>query len=158
MRVVYCLLPVLLFGCRSPQNVSSRHDGDGDPGVFIVRLAEAFGDRRPLTEDLPLIESAWQYEVGEHEVIIHLPATKFAAVQNLLQTAFGPPSIKPAQTTDGGALSVYRRTDKGGGILFTHDGEVMQVGIMAPVSDEESWEILNRVFAEMAREQPVLAP
>ncbi|MGB0578633.1 MAG: hypothetical protein ACPGVU_02925 [Limisphaerales bacterium] len=136
----------------------SRQDGEGDPGAFIVRIAEAFGDRQALTQDLPPVESAWQYEVGDHEVVVHLPATKYAAVQNLLHTAFGPPTIEPTESTLGGALSVYRRTDKGGGILFTHDGEVMQVGILAPITDEESWEILNRIFVKMAREQPVLAP
>lgn len=159
MRQFFFLIPLLLFaGCQSTPVATLRHDGEGDPGAFIVRIAEAFGDREPLTRDLPFVKSAWQYEVGEHEVIVHLPATKFASVQDLLQTAFGPPTIKPTKNTDGGEISVYRRTDKGGGILLTHDGEVMQVGILAPISDEESWVILNRIFAEMAREQPVLAP
>ncbi len=144
MKAILRLAPLLLL-CAC-QHTPPTSPGRGDAGAFIVQLAREFGDRKPLTDDLPAIDAPWHYEVTDMVVVVHLPASSFPSVERVLRLAFGPPTMGPSPTTDGGLMGIYRRTAKGGGILFSHNIEETEVGIVMPLSREESLEMLDQIF------------
>ena len=146
-NVLLTILISTILVASACRTVHPRFHGRGDAGAFIVQLACEFGDRTPPNHDLPAIKAPWHYEVMDELVVVHLPATSFAEVERVLRLAFGPPSMGPSRTIDDGLMGVYRRTEKGGGILFSHDNKKTEVGILAPLTREESRALLDEIFA-----------
>ena len=104
--------------------------GSGDPGQFILQQATARGAQPRSTNGMPVISSSWKYGEDQHGVVVRLPPVDGAAVERLLQQAFGQPTHGPKDTPSGGRWAAYRVTPASLTIQFTSDDEGTEVHIV----------------------------
>lgn len=129
MRIILSLVLVgWLCGCTHERFTL----GSGDAGSFILARAVAYGGTPLSSKDLPAVSDAWRYSEDSQGVVIRMPRDRYAALEQFLQQAFGPPRFGPVDTTDGAKLGGYRLTSRGGAIQFTYDANDTQVIVLRP--------------------------
>jgi hypothetical protein len=135
MRIIPSLVLVgWLCGCTHERFTR----GSGDAGSFILARAVAYGSTPLSTNDLPAVSEAWRYSEDSQGVVIRMPRDRYAALEQFLQQAFGPPRFGPVDTTDGAKLGGYRLTSRGGGIQFSYDDKDTQVIILRAQERKET--------------------
>lgn len=148
--LIFTILATLLLGCATSKEMKFKR-GKGSVGEFIIAEARAIGGQLLSTNALPALDEEWTIFRDQYGVVLRLPHHSFSNVEALLKAAFGEPRMKPATTTDGGRMGIYRLTSKGGVIQFVQETEWTQVTIIRPLTQDEADDAIIRatkVFIE----------
>ena len=153
MRVLISFIVVgltLLSGCATHDEMRFK-DGSGDAGQFIVQAAVARGAQPISTTDLPVIRSAWRFGEDQYGVVVRLPRADGAAVERLLQQAFGEPKYGPKDTPSGGRWGAYRLLPAGVSIQFTSDDQSTEVIVLRQLTKQEHADGVTRAMQELEK-------
>lgn len=126
----------LLCGCATHDQMRFKA-GSGDASQFIVQQAVARGAMPISTTDLPVIRSAWRFGEDQCGVVVRLPRADGAAIEQLLQQAFGAPTYGPKDTPSGGRWGAYRLSPSGASIQFTSDDQGTEVVVLRQLTKQE---------------------
>lgn len=138
----------LLCGCATRDKICSKA-GSGDAGRFIVQQAIARGAQPISTTDLPAIHSEWRFVEDKFGAVVFLPRADGAAIERLLQQAFGAPKYGPKDTPTGGRWGSYRLLPAGVFIQFTSDDQGTQVDVLRLLTKQEHADGVSRAMKEI---------
>lgn len=155
MKIITSLIVVgltLLCGCATHDQIRFKA-GSGDAGQFIVQQAVARGAQPISTTDLPVIRSEWRFGEDQYGVVVRLPRADGAAIEQLLQHAFGAPKYGPKDTPSGGRWGAYRLSPAGVSIQFTSDGQGTEVVVLRQLTKQEHADGVSRAMKELEKSE-----
>lgn len=142
----------LLSGCATNDQMRFKA-GSGDVGQFIVQQAAARGAQPVSTTDLQVIRSVWRYGEDEYGVVVLLPRAAGAAVEQLLQQAFGAPKYGPKDTPSGGRWAAYRFSPSGVSMQFVSDQKGTEIVVLRRLTQQEHADGAVRTMQESERSE-----
>jgi hypothetical protein len=143
---------MILSGCAT-YNQKGFRTGRREAGQFIVQQAVTRGAQPLSTTGLPVLAHGWQYLEDQYGVVVRLPREDGAAVERLLQIAFGEPNDGPKATPSGGRWAAYRLSPAGVSIQFTSDDQGTEVDVIRRLTKQEAAEGAGRVMKELEKSQ-----
>jgi hypothetical protein len=143
----------ILSGCATHNQMRFKA-GSGDAGQFIVQQAVARGAQPISTADLPAIRSGWRFGEDQYGVVVRLPRADGAAVERMLQQAFGEPTYGPKDTPTGGRWGAYRLWPPGVSIQFTSDDQGTEVVVLRQLTKQEHGDGVARAMREIEKGEP----
>jgi hypothetical protein len=155
MKIHTSLLVVsfaLPSGCATHDQIHFKA-GSGDAGQFIVQQAVARGAQPVSTTGLPVIHSAWRFGEDQYGVVVRLARADGAAVEQLLQQAFGAPKYGPKDTPSGGRWGAYRLSPASVSIQFTSDDQGTEVVVLRQLTRQEHADGVSRAMNELEQSE-----
>lgn len=154
MKILTSLIVVgltILSGCATHDQMRFKA-GSGDAGQFIVQQAVARGAQPISTTDLPAIRSVWRFGEDQYGVVVRLPRADGAAVERLLQQAFGEPK-HAKDTPSGGRWGAYRLLPAGVSIQFISDAQGTEVFVLRLLTKQEHVDGAVRAMRELEKSE-----
>lgn len=142
----------LLCACATHDQIRFKV-GSGDAGQFIVQQAIARGAQPVSTTDLPVINSAWRLFDDQYGVVVFLPRADGAAIERLLQQAFGTPKYGPKDTPTGGRWGAYRLWPAGVFIQFISDDQGTEVHVLRMLTKQEHADGVSRAMKGLQKSE-----
>jgi hypothetical protein len=147
-KATFLMLPMALVLCGCKTHMGFRfYRGQGDVAQVILQESIQRGGTPSNTNSLPVLTGKWYHNQDEYGIGLLLPRDQYEVVRDMPNQWYGQHRLGPTETLDGGWLSVYRFTPKGGAMLVGCDRKVTTVG-MRPLNAEESAKAMSEAFKD----------